>query len=266
VSGAIELVVQAVRSQRRTTAWWALGLVVLTVVSVAFWPSLEGSAALTGFDDMDELLQAFGAQNLASPSGYLDGQLYALMLPLLLSAMAIAVASALTAGDEDAGRMEILLALPVRRRDVLLTRCVASLMLVLASSAAVVALVLISRPVFSLTEVQVLDILGASIGCTLLAWFHGAVAFAAAGLGARRATAAGVAVGVLLAGYLLGLVVPLVDSIDGLRHLSPWTWSLGQQPVSDGVDIRWLTLTLIATAMLIAAGTIGFTRRDIRGA
>ena len=94
----------------------------------------------------------------------------------------------------------------------------------------------------------------------------GAVAYAAAGLGARRATAAGVAVGVLLAGYLLGLVVPLVDSIDGLRHLSPWTWSLGQQPVSNGVDIRWLTLTLLTTAMLIVAGTIGFAHRDIRGA
>ena len=44
-------------------------------------------------------------EDLATAGGYLDGQMYALMLPLLLSGLAIAITSALTAGDEDAGRL-----------------------------------------------------------------------------------------------------------------------------------------------------------------
>ena len=85
-----ELLVRGMRALRRSAAWWGFGIVVFAVVNAAFWPSLEGSDALDSFDDMADLLEAFGAQNLATPSGYLDGQMYALMLPLLLSGMAIA--------------------------------------------------------------------------------------------------------------------------------------------------------------------------------
>ena len=63
---------------------------------------LEGTEAL---DDLTETLspevqKAFGVQNLTTEAGYLDGQVYALFLPALLSGVAIAGATALTAGDE----------------------------------------------------------------------------------------------------------------------------------------------------------------------
>ena len=47
-------------------------------------------------------------QNLATEAGYLDGQVYALLLPALLSGVAIAGATALASGDEGAGRLEAL--------------------------------------------------------------------------------------------------------------------------------------------------------------
>ena len=37
--------------------------------------------SLTELEDMGSLLEAFGAQDLASPAGYLDGQVFAFMLP-----------------------------------------------------------------------------------------------------------------------------------------------------------------------------------------
>ena len=97
--------------------WWGLAIVTFSLVNLAFWPSLEGSEALESLEGMSEgLLEAFGAQDIATPAGYLDGQLFALMLPLLLSGMAIAAVTAITSGDEDAGRLELLHALPVTRR------------------------------------------------------------------------------------------------------------------------------------------------------
>src|SRR3546814_8353017 len=90
---AVELVGRTLRTLRRQVLWWMLGIALLMLTTASAWPSLEGSDALDGFDHMGAILEAFGATDLASPSGYLDGQMYAFMLPLLLSGMAITVAT-----------------------------------------------------------------------------------------------------------------------------------------------------------------------------
>lgn len=267
MSGPVgELVRRGVGALRRSALWWGVGIVALALVTVAFWPGLEGSDALEGFDDMEALLEAFGAQDIATPAGYLDGQMYALMLPLLLSGMAVAGLSALTAGDEDAGRLELLHALPVSRRAVWLGRWAASTLVLLAVAAVAAAVVVASRPVFSLDEVSAGRIFGATAGCALLAAFHAAVAYAAAGLGASRGLAVGVAVLVLVLGYLVNFLLPLADVVEGARRLSPWWWAIGAEPVSDGVRPAWWLLLAGATAALVALGTAGVERRDIRTA
>ena len=116
MTASAELLIRGVHALRRSAIWWGLAIVTFSLVNLAFWPSLEGSEALESLEGMSEgLLEAFGAQDIATPAGYLDGQLFALMLPLLLSGMAIAGVTAITSGDEDAGRLELLHALPVTR-------------------------------------------------------------------------------------------------------------------------------------------------------
>jgi ABC-2 type transport system permease protein len=243
-----------------------VGIVAFAVLNAAFWPSLEGSEALEGFEDMGALLEAFGAQNLTSPAGYLDGQVFALMLPLLLSGMAVAQASLLTAGDEDAGRLELLHALPVSRRAIWLTRwlsCLATLATV--AVAAAVAMV-VCLPLFSFEGVGVGRVVAATGACALLAAFHASVAYAASGTGGSRGRAVGIALGVLIAGYLVSFVLPIADSLDGVRRWSPWYWAIGQQPVLDGVSGPRLLLLTLITAALVWVGTAAVERRDIRSA
>jgi ABC-2 type transport system permease protein len=185
-----ELVVRGVRAVRRSAIWWSVGIVTFIVVNLAFWPSLEGSEALEGFEDMADFMEALGAQNIATPSGYVDGQVYALLLPLLLSALAITLASGLTAGDENTGRLELLHALPVGRRQVWLSRWTATL-IVLAAVAAVGGLsTLVSLPLFSLDEVSSGRVVMATIGCVLLAAFHGSISYVAAAFGGSRGLSA----------------------------------------------------------------------------
>ena len=249
---------------RRPAIWWGLGVVVLTVLTAVFWPSLEGSDALSSFNDMESLLEAFGAQNIATPAGYLDGQLYALMLPLLLSGFAIAGVSGLTSGDEDAGRLELIHALPVSRSAVWLGRWGAA-MLVLSAVALVTTVVMLAcLPLFSLEEIGIGQIVGATVGCAVLAAFHASVAYAVGGLGAARTTAVGAAVLVLVAGYVLAFLVPLVDALAGARSSSPWHWAIAEQPVSNGVDARWLLVLIAVIAALVGAGTMAVERRDLR--
>jgi ABC-2 type transport system permease protein len=215
---------------------------------------------------MGSLLEAFGAQNIATPAGYLDGQLYALMLPLLLSGMAIAGASALTSGDEDAGRLELIHALPVGRRTIWLGRWTSAVLALFAVAVVTGIVMLACLPLFSLDEVGAWRIVGATAGCALLAAFHAAVAYAAGGIGGARSTAVGLAVLVLVAGYVVNFLFPLVDALRAVHIASPWYWAIGEQPVTDGVSAGHLLLLLAATSALVWLGTAAVQRRDIRSA
>jgi ABC-2 type transport system permease protein len=261
-----ETVERGLSALRRPIVWWSTGVVAFVVVNLAFWPSLENSAALQSFSNMDQLLEAFGAQNIAKPAGYVDGQLYALLVPLLFSAMAITVVSGLTAGDESAGRLELLHALPISRRAVWLGRFLASMLMVVVVAAIAGAATVACLPIFSLTEVPVGRIVGATIGCALLAAFHGSIVYAAAGAGASRGLAAGIGILVLVIGYLTSFVLPIAKSLAGARRWSPWYWSLGDQPVTNGVHVGWMLLVVALTALLVAFGTEAVDRRDIRTA
>lgn len=266
MNGRSELVMRAVRAVRRSAIWWAVGIVTFIVVNLAFWPSLEGSEALEGFEDMAEFMEALGAQNIATPSGYVDGQVYALLLPLLLSALAITLASGLTAGDENAGRLELLHALPVSRREVWLSRWTATAIVLLAVGAVGGVSTLVSLPLFSLDEVSAGRVVMATVGCVLLAAFHGSVAYVAAAFGASRGLAAGVGIVVLVVGYIMSFVLPLADALSGARDLSPWYWALGDQPVTYGIEAWRLLLTAALTTVLVAVGTWAIDRRDIHTA
>ncbi len=260
-----ELLRRGLHAQRRSGFWWGVGILALALVSVAFWPSLEGSSALTDMTKSSKsLMEAFGVQDLATAAGYLDGQMYALMLPLLLSGLAIAATSALTAGDEDAGRLELVHALSVSRTSVWLARIGAAtivLALVTVLTAIVVAL---SLGPFSLEGISVSRICEATLACGALALFHGAVAYAVAGAGGSRAVSASAAIAVLVVGYVASYLLPLSEALKGFRKLSPWYWAIGTQPVTDGLSAAWMVLLLGVTAMLMVVGTILVNRRDIR--
>ncbi len=268
MSGAVaELVRRGAAAVRRTGFWWGFGIVAFALVNLAFWPSLEESGSLTELEDsMGSLLEAFGAQGLSTPAGYLDGQLYAFLLPLLLSGAAIAMTSALTSGDEDAGRLELLHALPIRRTTVWLARLGAATVVLAAIVGTTAVLVSACLAPFSLDGAGYGRVLAATLACGALALFHGSVAYILSGFGASRGLALGGAIGVLVVGYVVAFVLPISDALSAARGFSPWNWAIGEQPVSDGVSPSGVALLLAVTAVLIAVGTWAVTRRDIRTA
>lgn len=261
-----ELVRRGLHAQRRSGFWWGVGILALALVSVVFWPSLEGSSALTDLTKSSgSLMEAFGVQDFATAAGYLDGQMYALMLPLLLSGLAIAATSALTAGDEDAGRLELVQSLSVSRTSVWLSRIGAATIVLGTVTVLTAITVALTLDPFSLEDISVSRIFVATLACGALGLFHGAVAYASAGAGGSRAVSAGAAIAVLVVGYVASYLLPLSDALQGLRKVSPWYWAIGTQPVTNGISGVWILLLIGVTTVLVAVGTVRVNRRDIRG-
>lgn len=262
-----ELLMRGLGAQRRGALIWSGALVVLAASVLAVWPSMSASGSLDALVGgmSPELISALGLEALASPTGFLDGNLYALFLPLLFAVLGIVHMNALTAGDEDAGRLELLLALPVGRVSVYLSRFVA-VALVLAFVALLVgATVALGAPFFDM-ELDAAGVVAATTGVFLLAVFHAALALALAGLGLRAGVVLAGSLGVLVLGYAAYALLPLIGALDQLAAVSPWHWALSGRPLENGFDATSIALLAGGAVVLVAVGLVAVRRRTIRTA
>jgi ABC-2 type transport system permease protein len=212
-----------------------------------------------------ELVAALGLEDLGSPAGFLNGNLYALLLPVLFATLGVLHLGALTAGDEDAGRLELLLALPVSRAGVYLSRLVAVVLVLAAVAVLVGATVGFGAVAFEM-NVDATGVVAATLGIFLLALFHTALALALAGLGLRATAVLAGSFGVLALGYLAHSLLPMAGSLDQFAVVSPWHWALGSQPLLGGFDPAGSALLIGASTVFAVVGLVAFRRRTIRTA
>ncbi|HEY7942271.1 MAG TPA: ABC transporter permease subunit [Candidatus Limnocylindrales bacterium] len=266
-AAASELVRAPVRSMRRSIFWWSVGLAGLVATTMAFWPAFSGSSGIS--EALDQLppglVQALGMQAFGTPAGYLRGNLYELFLPLLLTAAAIALMNGQTASEEAHGRLELILAQPVDRRAVFLGRAVA-VAVALVVIALVMSAVQLAADAFVGLSIDTGYLLATIFLCALLAALHGALALAVAAVRPRPSLVLGVGVGAAIAGYLIAALLPLSPPLAPWRHLSPWDWALGGDPLEHPTD-PWRYLALAVTAgVLVALAMRAVARRDVASA
>jgi ABC-2 type transport system permease protein len=262
-----ELVVGPFRSAWRAGLAWALTFAVFIVGTIAFWPAFKGSAALN--DALHALppamLEAFGLQDFASPAGYLRGGLYEVLVPLMFAVAGAMFANSATASEEDAGRLELLVAQPVTRRAFMTGRAISTVAWLAVLSAIVWASQVLSDVVFDL---QIADarIVSTIVLCGLLGVFYASLAIALAGIAARPGIVLSVALGVAFAGYIVVALFPLSELLRPWAVISPWDWALGGDPlVNEAEPWRYFALA-IPSVVLGVIGIVAFNRRDIRSA
>ena len=116
--------IKTLYDRRHGLLWWSVGIGLLTITVLSVWPSVRDEYTKLVQNYPEGLLAFFGIEKggLGTAAGYLQAELFGLMLPLMLIAYAIAAGSAATAGEREAGTLEFLLAQPVSRRRVLLEK------------------------------------------------------------------------------------------------------------------------------------------------
>ena len=259
-----ELVVGPLRSMRRAIFWWAVGLASLVAVTVAFWPAFRGSSGISqAIDQLPAgIVSAFGLADFGTPAGFLRGNLYELFLPLLLVGAAVALVNGQTAGEEAAGRLELFLAQPVDRRAIFLGRGIAALVALLVITA-VLAIGQVAIDAVAGLQIETGRLLATIALCALLGTLYGSLAFAVAGLRARPSLVLGIGIGLALAGYIVAALLPLSSVLAPWRHLSPWDWAFGGDPLV-GATEPWRYVALaVPSVLLVAIGLWSVARRDI---
>jgi len=263
----LQLVVGPFEAAWRAGLGWSVVFVLMVVGTVAFWPAFRDSAELGEMlsEIPPALLEAFGMEDLLSAAGYLRGGLYDVVVPLMFAAAGVMLANSASAGEEDAGRLELWLAQPVTRQAVFVGRVAAVLGWLALLALVTLASQLVSDAAFGL-EIADARVVETVALCALLGALYAGLAFAVAGITGRPGPVLALGLGLALVGYLVAALFPLSDLLEGWAWLSPWDWALGTDPLVSPTEPLRLVALATGTAALLAVGGIAFARRDVRSA
>jgi ABC-2 type transport system permease protein len=258
---------KTLRDARRALIWWSLGLVGLAALMIAVYPTVRDNPDLNKMvKDYPEALKAFiafgGDVDYVSGPGYLGSELFAFMVPLLMLIAAIGAGARATAGEEERGTLDLMLANPLSRR-----RLVVDKLAALAIEVVLLALVLwlsllVGVEVVGM-NVSAAHLAAATASAALLAIAFGAIALLLGAASGHRALAIGVTAAGAVAAYLVNSLAALVDFLEPVREASPFYHYVASDPLRDGLALSHVAF-LVGLALVAAVlAALAFDRRDL---
>ncbi|MCS7484748.1 ABC transporter permease [Umezawaea endophytica] len=261
-----DLVVKSLRDNRAGTIAWGLVLVASVALQMAVYPTVRDAAA--GFEQLlSSYPEAFKAMfdiqgTFADGAGYVRAEVFGLFAPLVVLGVAIGQASRCTAGEERAGTMDLLVANPVSRREVLLDKAFAVLVDLVVVAAALAAVLLAANALVGL-DIPPVDLVVASLLSAVLALPFGALALLVGALTGSRGLAVAAPVGAAVVTFLVQTLAELADWLRPWRVLSPFHHAGLGDAVSGNADALGALVLLGTAGILLALAVLAFERRDL---
>ena len=212
----------------------------------------------------EEFMSFFGGVDMATPTGFLDGEMYSMMAPAAVIWVAIVSASKALAGEIEAGSMGLLAINPISRRHLASDKAGAMLVHVAVTSLLVGLGVWLGILTADL-PIPASNVLTMSVHLALLGTATGALALLLSVITARRLPSLVLAAVAAFVAWVLASFLPLSDSLQGLVVLSPWHHYNGSDPLANGLDVGSAGILAALTALLLWAAVVRYERCDIPG-
>ena len=250
--------------RRRATIGYVVGMIVYAFVVVAIYPSFKNDASLNSLTRNNSTFAAlFGASGpLTTSSGWLNANLYANFVPLVVLLVTVGYGASCIAGQDEDGTLGLIVTLPVSRRRIALEKVAAVSTQAVAVSLAATACVAVGRS-FDLT-VDTVGLVGTTAGVALLGIDFGLLAVFVGAATGRRGSALGIASAVAAASYLISSLAPVVTWLRPARYASLFFYAVGNGQLTHGLragDLAALTATAV---ILVVASVWSFDRLDVR--
>jgi ABC-2 type transport system permease protein len=243
-----------------STASVAVGLVAVLAAVGALFPAVGHT--IGKLDLPTSVANLLGGADYGTITGWFRSEIAVIYGPLVIAALAITGASSATAGEEEDRILALLLAHPVRRSRLLLAKAAAIGLVVLAVAFAVWIGLIVGVAAggggITLAHITALAVQLAFFGAAT-----GALALALAAGTGRRGLANGCASAVVVLGWLVSSLAPLVGAIGWLKYLTLFYYYTGHDPLARGVGVPGLVVLGAVTVLLTAAAVVAFERRDL---
>lgn len=260
------VLLKSIRDLRWPVFWTALGLGVLGAYFMWIYPTLaktiDLASMLEKFPGPLKALIGGSLIDLTTSTGFLNVELFPLMLPIILGGFAVGLASGATAGEEARGTLDILLAEPIERWRVLTEKTIAIVLATTVVAAALFVGIELVAVAFAV-DVPAGRLAAGLVSAVLLALGFGMLTLAIAAWTGNRALSIGVSVAILVVTYFVNALGPLVDVLDRLRPLSPFYYYLSNDPLKNGLDVGHAAVLAVIAVLGFAAALVAFEARDL---
>lgn len=252
--------------RRLSTIWWSVGSFGLIFINMVFYPSFKDQAEQLqkSFDNLpDAALQLLGGSaDFFSPVGFVNSQIFFLMLPLLLSVLAIGLGASLIGREEEDQTIENLLARPISRTRLLIAKIISGRIILLIVTLVGLLTTAITAEMVDL-DIAVSSLIWATIACLLLVMSVGSITFLVASLGRARSASIGIGAFFALGGYLVSSLAGTVDWLKGPSHLFPFHYYHSEEILRG--HIQWSSLLVLMGIVFVCGilSWVGFRNRDL---
>jgi ABC-2 type transport system permease protein len=245
---------------------WSLGLVVLSFLMMAFYPAFHQDS---GIDELVKNLPvAFQGlvgdlNNLKTLPTYIGSQLFDVRIPIFVSILTIILAVGLTVGEEEKGQLRTLIALPLSRTHILLSKWLAIVAICLF--AAFATIVGIEAGLLAIHEtLDWVVVLRLAAMMWLLAVTLATVIFSIGLASGRRGLTMGLAVVMSIGSFILTTFARSVEWLKPYEIVSIFHYFPAATIAKDTIDFDDVLVYLALIAIFLIIGVIGFRRRDVR--
>jgi len=253
---------RGLRDHLRSPLTWGGSLGVLSALIVFIWPSIEDSVADLVEEYPEGLKQAFDIEDLNTVEAYLDAEMLSLIIPLAVAFLAVRVALHAVSTAEERRWLDTMLAVPLARESLVAGSFLVTGVIVAVTLVVTLAITMLAG-VVSGTDPSLAVVGRGMANVWPLAMFFAGLALLVAGRFHGPSLVTGVAVGALVAMYMLEVLGEVAEGVESLRWFSAFRYY--GSAIRDGIDpLAFAGLTLAGT-VLAALGALLFRRRDVFG-
>jgi ABC-2 type transport system permease protein len=261
----LRLLQQELRFRRNAIVGWAIGLAFLPAMYISFYPQIASE-----LDNMQAIMDLEIYKAMGMSFGTFEDWLASTVInivPILLAIYAVIDGTGTLAGEEDHGRLELIVALPIPRWQIVTVKAIAhaiALFIVLLVVGITTSIVFLSIKSQVETTVAAMDVIWSLLYAWPLVMAFGMISLFLGTFCPRRRTGALIATVIVVVSYFGS---NLAEQVAALRSLQPFLlyhyldataglFEAGPQ----ASDV--LTLLGVATAAFLLA-VFFFQRRDI---
>lgn len=254
---------KAALDRSRATAVSTVLVVVYGAIAIVTYNAL-GDTMVDLLASMPPALAAIYGVNDGTPVGMAIGAVYGIIAPAVALTYAISGGTGAAVGEESKGSLDLLLANPLSRTSVALSKLVVVVLGIVVIAAGTwlgvwVATVIVGdgigdRDMFALTVML--------IGFGLM---MGTFAMAISGWTGNAAIGSGTAAAIAVLSWLMTSVLSVNETFQTIGEYTPWHLYDGNDPMTNGIDPVALGIMVGLSVVFVFVAKVGLNRRDLKG-
>lgn len=259
------LFLQTWRNHWKSFLSWALVMISMNSIELSVYPTMSksGDSMKSFLDSFPEgFKKMFRMEDYFSGPGFLNTELFSLIIPMVMIGVGLAWGAGATADDEERGTADLLFALPISRSKILWSRLIAMIS-ALALLAVINFMNLMIGAKFVNMALSASHLAAGSFGCFLIGMLFasfGALFGAASG---KRGASLGIGAGIAILFYVFYTLTAIVDKFNFIKPINPFQWLIDANQLIDGFDFATDFKFLILSAVAAVAASWIINRRDI---